>query len=173
MKTKFKDSKLAKFFTEKHPDLLKNIVGAVDIADEFIPPLKIVTGILNATGLSDIDKTEAIEQVEVYDNTEYKEYLADIQNAREMYKEADHGMADAIAKRVIDWNLIIIMALVGIQVLAVYYIESTIAAVVTGVIGTITGALINERSTVINFFFGSSKGGKDNADVIRKMVQSE
>jgi hypothetical protein len=172
MKTKFTDTKLAKFFTEKHPDLIKNIAGAVDFADEFVPPLKIVTAALKMTGLTDGQKTEILDKVGEYANTEYKDYLADVQNARAMYKDS-HTMADEIARRVINWNLVIILFLVLLQVAAVYYIESTIAAVVTGVIGTITGALINERSTVVNFFFGSSKGSRDNADVVRKMAQSE
>lgn len=170
---KFSQTRLAKFFTEKHPDLLKTIAGGIDIADDFFPPLKIATAVINATGIADNDKAEVLKMVEEYEGTEYKDYLADVADARKTYREADHAMADSIAKRVIDWNLVIIMALVAVQVLAVYFIESTIAAVVTGVIGTITGALINERSTVINFFFGSSKGGQQNSEVLRTMAKEK
>lgn len=86
---------------------------------------------------------------------------ADRKDARDMYRGTDHEMADSIAGKIINWNLWILLALVAIQVLVIMFVEGQVAAVVTGVVGTITGALINERNTVVNFFFGSSKGSKD------------
>jgi hypothetical protein len=70
-------------------------------------------------------------------------------------------MADDIAEKIINWNLWLLLVLVIVQVLVIMFVDGQIAAVVTGVVGTITGALINERNTVVNFFFGSSKGSKD------------
>ena len=82
MKKPFKETKLAKFFTEKHPDLLKNIATGIDIADEFIPPLKIATAVINATGISKEDKDEAMTVVSEYEGTEYRDWLADLKDAR-------------------------------------------------------------------------------------------
>ena len=58
------------------------------------------------------------------------------------------------------------LVLVGVQVLVILYVDGQVAAVVTGIVGTITGALINERNTVVNFFFGSSKGSKDKSKLL-------
>jgi hypothetical protein len=92
-------------------------------------------------------------------------YLADVNSARDMYKGSDHQMADKIADRVIIWNLPFIALLVGVNVGVISFVEDPIIAVSVGnIVGASIAYLWNERSTVINFFFGSSKGSKDKAD---------
>ena len=139
----------------------KGMEVALDFADDVFPPLKVISSVLNSKA-SEISSEDA-EHLEVllknYDE-ERAYHLGNTESAREMYAEKS-DTADFIAHKVIKENLISIALLVIIQVLAIIFVEGPVAAVITGVIGTIVGALINERNTVINFFFGSSKGSKD------------
>lgn len=159
---KFKDSKLFKTIKEVAPQVLDTVT---DIAADVYPPLGAVNELVDkALGVAqDEENEDAIYELQ-YERGEYMKelelYYADLDSARDMYKEKS-DMADSVAKKIIDWNLWILLALVVIQVLVIMFVDGQIAAVVTGVVGTITGALINERNTVVNFFFGSSQGSKD------------
>lgn len=161
-KKKFKDSKLFKTIKEVAPQVLDTVT---DIAADVYPPLGAVNELVDkALGVAqDEENEDAIYELQ-YERGEYMKelelYYADLDSARDMYKEKS-DMADSVAKKIIDWNLWILLALVVIQVLVIMFVDGQIAAVVTGVVGTITGALINERNTVVNFFFGSSQGSKD------------
>lgn len=161
-KKKFKDSKLFKTIKEVAPQVLDTVT---DIAADVYPPLGAVNNLVDkALGVAqDEENEDAIYELQ-YQRGEYMKelelYYADLDSARDMYKEKS-DMADSVAKKIIDWNLWILLALVVIQVLVIMFVDGQIAAVVTGVVGTITGALINERNTVVNFFFGSSQGSKD------------
>jgi hypothetical protein len=120
------------------------------------------------TGLSGSASPEAesllnelkMRQME-FEKEMYALEVEDRKSARDMYVNAEHSQANKIADNVMRFNLIVICAMVCIQVLVIMYIDGQIAAVITGIVGTITGALINERNTVVNFFFGSSQGSKD------------
>ena len=150
---KIKDTKIGAFLKEKAPNVLA-VVG------DLLPDAGALGIVKN---LIETNTPSASKRQEL--NAEFaeleKEFLKDIQDAREMYKDTDHATADDIAQKVINYNLIIIVLLVVVQVLVVMYVNGQVAAVVTGVVGTIVGSLINERNTVINFFFGSSKSSKD------------
>jgi hypothetical protein len=149
---KLKDTKIGAFLKDKAPDVL-GIVG------DLLPDSGAMGIVKNV-----IDKVAPDEDKEALKSeldATAAQYFADVQDAREMYENTDHSQADAIADKIINYNLWILLALVVIQVVVIMYVDGQIAAVITGVIGTITGALINERNTVVNFFFGSSKGSKD------------
>jgi hypothetical protein len=159
---KFKDSKLFKTIKEVAPQVLDTVT---DIAADVYPPLGAVNELVDkALGVAQDEENEDAMYELQYERGEYMKelelYYADLDSARDMYKEKS-DMADSVAKKIIDWNLWILLALVVIQVLVIMFVDGQIAAVVTGVVGTITGALINERNTVVNFFFGSSQGSKD------------
>jgi hypothetical protein len=178
MKPKFTDSKLAKFFTEKHPDLLKNIAGAVDIADEFVPPLKIVTAALKMTGLTDGQKTEILGKVDEYENTEYKDYLADKQQAREINLKLQTSeyvpMFTKIMPTVIAYCITIIWAFLTIYIACTMLniIKRDITVNFESVMGLYLG-VSSMFSSLKDFLWGSSAGGQKNSEVIRKMVQEE
>lgn len=164
-KKKFKDTGLFKTIKALAPEALDKIT---DVAASVYPPLGVVNTLVDSVlDKAKKDKSISTEQISVIKGeakqyeAEYKDYLADVQDAREMYENTDHSQADAIANKIINYNLWILLGLVIIQVVVIMYVEGQVAAVITGVIGTITGALINERNTVVNFFFGSSKGSKD------------
>lgn len=153
MSIKIKDTKIGAFLKDKAPDVL-GLVG------DLLPDsgaIGIVKNVIDKIVPDDDEKFIIKNELEATAS----EYFADVQDAREMYENTEHEQADKIAHNIINYNLWILLGLVVIQVIVIMYVEGQIAAVVTGVIGTITGALINERNTVVNFFFGSSKGSKD------------
>ena len=135
----------------------KGMEVALDFADDVFPPLKVIRSIVDpkVKDLGVDDKASMEELLNNY-NEERTYHLENTNAAREMYAE-ENETADMIAKKVIRENLIIISLLIIIQVAVIVYVNHQVAAVVTGVIGTVIGSLINERSTVINFFFGSMK----------------
>jgi len=160
---KFKDTALFATIKQVAPQIIDK---ATDVLATVYPPLGIVNTLVD--GAMDAAKKsgnkDAVAQLSVakesYSN-ELDLYYADLASARDMYKSTDHSQADKIADNVMKFNLIIIVIMVAIQVLVIMYVEGQIAAVITGVVGTITGALLAERSAVVNFFFGSSQGSKD------------
>lgn len=162
-KKKFKDSALFGVIKSVAPQVLD---GATDLVATAFPALAPLNNLVDkAIGIA----KEKGDHAAVAQLTESKEdylkemdmILEDKQSAREMYQNTDHNMADSIANKIINWNLWIMLILVAVQVLVIMYVDGQVAAVVTGIVGTITGALINERNTVVNFFYGSSKGSKD------------
>jgi hypothetical protein len=161
-KKKFKDTAVFKAIKSIAPEVLDTVT---DVAAAVYPPLGVVNTLVDkALGVAkdkDMPGGAAILHAANEDyQKELELYYQDLASARDMYKEKS-DMADSVAKKIIDWNLWIMLALVIVQVLVIMFVDGQVAAVVTGVVGTITGALINERNTVVNFFFGSSMGSKD------------
>ncbi len=90
-------------------------------------------------------------------------------DARQMYRETDHKMADIIADRIIKYNLPMVAALVVCNLAALVYIDDAVIGVAIGnVIGGSITYLWQERRTVIEFFFGSSQGSKDKTQAMTK-----
>ena len=101
--------------------------------------------------------------------SDYDKYLEDIKDARNMYIK-EHEVADKIATKIIRENLPTIGGLIILNVGAVWLLEGKgeIIAIVSNFIGIAIGHLFNERQSVINFFFGSSKGSKDKSTLLNK-----
>lgn len=92
----------------------------------------------------------------------------DRENARKMYTESDHSMADDVAKRVINYNLWVVLAALIIEIGCVFYLEDKVLiAIISGAVGAITQALLQERQQVIAFFFGSSQGSKEKTKMLK------
>ena len=158
-KKKFKDTELFKVLKNIAPKALDTVQ---DIGESVFPPLAIVNKVVDNAfegKLNTSDKAVLGVAKREYEE-EYEADLLDRQNAREMYK-VKSGTADQIAKKIMNYNIIIVSALVIVEIGVIAFVEGQIAAVITGIVGTITGALINERTTVVNFFYGSSQGSKD------------
>lgn len=100
--------------------------------------------------------------------TDFDKYLEDVKDAREMYQNTSHDIADEIAQKVIRINLPIIGILIVINVLSVWLLQGKgeVIAIVSNFIGIAIANLFNERQSVINFFFGSSKGSKDKSKIL-------
>lgn len=87
--------------------------------------------------------------------------VADKKSARIMYVEKS-DQADNIASTVMQWNLPAIGVLLIVEILSIIYLrdEATVLAIISTAVGAVTQALITERLTVVQFFFGSSHGSK-------------
>jgi len=159
-------SKIGGFVKEKGGPILE---GILEVADDIYPPLSIVTNIVKkiSPNLSDEEQVEVEQLLKSY-HQELELHLENTKDARLMYRTTDHQTSDSIADNIITWNLWIMLGLVVVQVCVILFVEGPVAAVVTGIVGTLTGALINERNTVINFFFGSSQGSKDKSKKFEK-----
>lgn len=102
-----------------------------------------------------------------------KLYLDDVSNARAMYTQADHTMADKIADNIMKYNVPFVILLVAILV-GVNFIPSVTAGVVSmisALVGGIIGKMLDERSQVTGFFLGSSRSSKDKTDQINRLVR--
>jgi hypothetical protein len=88
--------------------------------------------------------------------------LKEMANVRDMYKNTDHSVADFVAKKVINFNLWVVLGAILIEVLSVIYInDKVLIAIISGAVGGVVTALLQERQQIINFFFGSSMGSKN------------
>jgi hypothetical protein len=155
----FKDTGIFKALKAVAP---KALDVATDIAADVFPPMAIVDKVVDEAlkgKLNTSDKALLQSERRLYEE-DYAMYMADVQDARTLYRHKS-STADHIAKGIMKFNLLIIMIMVIVEIIVIAFVDGQIAAVITGVIGTITGALINERTTVVNFFYGSSLGSKD------------
>lgn len=158
-KKRFKDTGLFKVLKGIAPTALD---VATDIGSSVFPPLAVVDSVIDEAlkgKLNTSDKAVLNTERRIYEE-EYKAHLADVQDARDMYK-VKSDTADQIAKRIMNHNMLLVCILVIFEIGVIAFVKGQVAAVITGIIGTITGALINERTTVVNFFYGSSLGSKN------------
>lgn len=124
-------------------------------------PSEIIEAITIDKKLSDTDKQYLLDSIKL-DQKETEMFLNDMSNARDMYKNSNNEVSDFIAKRVINYNLWVVFLAIVTEVLAVMYMDDKIlVAVISGAIGSLATALLQERQQVINFFFGSSMGSKE------------
>ena len=155
-------------------------------AAKFIPDVigvgvKISTGNIGGAfediknALSGNKSPESIELLQEFE-AKRKEYELEAQKihtedrakARDMYVGSDHAMADFVAKRVINYNVWVVLAAILIEILSVIYIDDKVLiAIISGAVGGFTTALLQERQQVINFFFGSSMGSKSKDKLIK------
>ena len=159
-KKKFKDTGIGKFLKEKAPNILGGALELVwDITGREVLE-NIGKKIKGSNELSEVDKEQALKLLEA--DLEYaKLENEDRQRASDMYVSKSHTKADEIADLIIRWNLPIIFLLVAGEVAVILLVTNTaLLAVISSVFGSILTALINERLTVIQFFFGSSLGSK-------------
>lgn len=178
MKKPFKETKLGKFLKSKGLDTVIDVakylpIPGVSQAANAIDDLKDAV-----TGTPEFKALPPEQQQEF--NEAYKDYLseltivtADVQNAREMYKQ-NSSMSDRIANRIMNWNLPGILACLLILIACVKYFDNdVIIALISSTIGSVITLLATERQTVVNFFFGSSMGSKNNGETIRKMLNEK
>jgi hypothetical protein len=163
----------------ENPKLKKNGGKGTNVGN-FLRGLtsKVLPTVIEAVGLGDIGKALGIinsspdnaglSAKEVDEFLKYYEMdLKDMASARDMYKSTDHEVADFVAKRVINFNLWVVLGALIIEVISVIHIEDKILiAIISGAVGSLTTALLQERQQIINFFFGSSMGSKKKQEVL-------
>jgi uncharacterized protein (DUF697 family) len=149
-------TRLGKLLKDVGPDLLKTILN---VAGGLVPGAKgvadTISGLIKTSDQINVEQKELVLEAWRLDTE-------DIQHARKMYIDTDHIQADAIADNVIKFNLPVIGGLVIVNIAAVMLLkdEGEVIAIVSNFIGIAMGHLFNERQSVINFFFGSSRGSK-------------
>lgn len=157
-KKKFKDTKAAGWIKENAPDLLHSVL---DFGDNFFPPLELLTNLVKREPDLTVEQKTEFEKLAI--DTYRFELNYDLQQSegsRSMYGAPSKEMADWIARRIMGYNVWIILFLVVLNVTLTFYIENALLAVVSNIIGIVMGQLIAERQTVVQFFLGSSIGSK-------------
>lgn len=150
-KQKPKDWKITKFLKEKAPHILDKVGGVLPDRGA----LGMVKNLISKDDkISKEDKEIALKLIE-YD-------LENTKDARDLQKVALQ-QEDLFSKRFI-YYLAIFWSVVG----AAYIFLATFTSVVNEkmadtVLGFLLGTIV---ATIINFFFGSSKGSKDKNDII-------
>lgn len=154
-------------------DFLKNIFG--NGASKFVETVgKVFDDLTTSTEEktildNEMRKAEMQYKLEEHklDVEETKAVLADKQNARSIY-EKTKDTSDRIAFRIMNWNLPVLAAMVIVNIVCIKFFDSTLLAIISNVLGQVIQMLINERLTVINFFFGSSQGSKEKSEIINR-----
>jgi hypothetical protein len=133
--------------------VLPSVLNAVGVGN-FAEAIGIISNDSNNAGLSREEAEEFFRLVELD--------LKEMANVRDMYKNTDHSVADFVAKKVINFNLWVVLGAILIEVLSVLYInDKVLIAIISGAVGGVVTALLQERQQIINFFFGSSMGSKN------------
>jgi hypothetical protein len=159
---KFKDTKVGKFIAQFAPKIL-------DVVDDYFPPAKLLTALMNKEELPVPQRMEFEKLMQDYEKEMFKMEMEDRQNARSIYDKSK-DISDNIARRVMNWNLIFLAVMVAVNIACIKFLDSTLLAIVSNVIGQVIQMLINERLTVINFFYGSSRGSKDKDSTIETLT---
>lgn len=162
MSKKFVETKVGQF-------LAKNAPGIIDAVGDVFPPAKLLSVLFDTT--PDILPEQRVEfehLVKDYELNELKEYLVDVQNARNMQISA-LNQTDVFSKRFVYYlgagsTLIGFIYIFLVTFLPIPPTSLRIADTILGVvIGTVFG-------TIFNFFFGSSKGSSDKSELIKTLT---
>lgn len=162
-KKKFKETKVGQWLTKKAP-------GILDKVGDVFPPAKLLSNLVaDEPELSVKDQME-FEQllVDTYE-AELEYHQKNTASARSMY-QVSKEMTDYIAKRIMNWNLPMLVLLIAANIACVYFFDSVALALISNVIGQVMQQLINERTTLVNFFLGSSNGSKEKT---REMLKND
>lgn len=137
----------------------------LDTVGDAFPPAKILRKLINDDQfITPEDRQQLERMLHEYELEEMRLRLEDRKDSRDMYR-AKSEKADTIADQVMKWNLPVLMVLVLINLAAIIWLDKALVAVISNIIGFALNALLNERSTVIQFFFGSSDGSKKKDEI--------
>jgi hypothetical protein len=162
-KFSFKESKVGKFLNTHGKTALGTVL---DIADDIYPPLGLITKAADMAGLTP-DKKQELEAIYNDESKEFIEMMyADKDSARKMQQTA-LNQDDVFSKRFVYyfaafWGLV---AAVFIFVIMFYPIPEQNKRLIDTVLGFLMGTIV---STIISFFYGSSKGSMDKNNLINK-----
>lgn len=164
MNKKFGETKVGQFLAKYAP-------GVLDAVGDIFPPAKILSALFNTT--PDVLPEQRLEferLVKDYELNELKEYLADVQNARNM-QIAALNQSDTFSKRFI-YYLGAGSALLGfiyIYLVTFIAIPANSLRIADTILGVVIGTVFG---TIFNFFFGSSKGSSDKNELIKNITSS-
>jgi len=166
----FSETKVGKFLGSKGVNI---VLDAAEIIG--VPGAGIVNNlkdkITNHPTLSPEDKITALSFLEE-ERKVFELELMDKESARNLY-EKKNDMADIVVKRVVNWNLPIAAVLIFLLVYCTVVLkDNVLLALISSSIGAAIQQLFSERQTIINFFFGSSKGSKDANQALTEIAKS-
>lgn len=171
MKKPFNQTDVGKFLKSKGFNIVMNAVGTV------VPGVKLLNDVKEMVIGDPVYKSLSEEDQQTFLNLHNIEMelldkqLADVADARDLY-EKKNEMADAVARRIIKYNLPIIFLLVCVLIACTIYLkDNVLLALISSSIGGVCSQLSTERMTIVNFFFGSSAGSKEKQQII--LTQNE
>ena len=151
---------IGKFLASVKHKIAPTVLEAVGVGD-LGRAIGIISEDPNNAGLTQEEANEFFKLIELE--------LKDMDSARKMYSSADNTTANFIAKRVINFNLWVVVLAIVIEILTVVYMtDKTLIAIISSAVGAFTTALLQERQQVINFFFGSSLGSKKKTEQLNQ-----
>ncbi len=154
---KFKDTKVGRFLATAAPTVL-------DMVGDAFPPVEILANMVNKTS-PELKGDPAYEKALEQYKTELEYQIENTKGARNIYTQSK-DITDTLANKIMNWNLPLILVLVVLNIVCVRWLDSTLLAIVSNVIGMVMQKLFEERSAVTNFFFGSSQGSKQKDNLI-------
>jgi len=165
MAKKFKDTKVGKFINEK--GVLQKVLDGV--GDLGIPGVSLVANVVNEflPNLSPEEKQEFHASLQEYES-EYKDILYDIQNARNREIEiAKTGKKDfmMLAAGIIGLGsfVFLIVTLVFVRI----PVENK------EVLNLIIGQVMGVASTIFVYYYGSSRSSANHANTIKEMIDKK
>ena len=177
----FNETKFGKF-TKKVigsiPELASDVLSIATSSNPIGASIDIIKEkLLKTQSNSSPEKSEEIDKLILeldrdrmnWEKEIYALEIDDRKSSRKMYIVKSEK-ADEIASAIITWNLPVIALLLIIEITCVIYLknEPALLAVISSAIGAVSQALISERLTVIQFFYGSSLGSKKKQEKIEK-----
>ena len=127
----------------------------------------------SATGQNDVEQAvrmvqsdpnarlKFLEMLEQQKTALDKLYLADRQDARQMYGKHNE-QADKIADRITKFNVLYVMLMVVVNCMVVHFLKQNVelVAIASNLIGIVIKSLLDQVQAVTGFYFGSSLGSK-------------
>jgi len=125
--------------------------------------IKEIRKLLDDNITNDEERLILRNKLEELENIQQSQALADVNSAREMQREA-LKQEDKFSKRFVYYFAILIIV---ISFGYIFFTSFTAVPIANArVIDLLTGGVIAVISTIVNFFFGSSKGSRDKDNAI-------
>lgn len=151
---RLRDLKIGKFLLKKAPDIL-------DVVDDYLPPVKILTELLKGKELSPEDQREITRLLQEYETEMYRIEVSDRQSARN--REIEISKTDKFD---------LMFHAVGISCLSAFiFMLGTLTfrvippenrEILIHILGIIEGAVM----TLVAYYFGTSKSSSDKTKML-------
>lgn len=151
-------TRVGKFLQDNGPGLLKTVLG---VAGGLIPG---ASGVTEAIGglIKSSDELDAQQKEHALELLNLD--MENVKSAREM-QIAALNQDDLFSKRFIYYLAIFWSVIGGVYIFLVTFMEVVNVRAADTVLGFLLGTIV---ATIINFFFGSSKGSKDKTSILSK-----
>ena len=154
---KFRETKVGRFLAKAAPTVL-------DVVGDVFPPVETLANLVFKEAPDMVNSPIYLDAMEQY-KADLQYHLQNTSGARGIYAQSK-DITDGLANKIMNWNLSLIFVLVILNIACVTYLDSALLAIVSNVIGMVMQKLFEERSSVTNFFFGSSQGSKQKNNLI-------